>query len=118
MPEKVKIGGLGSKYTKLLREAGVDRVGKLIQYEQSPEDLIDRLAATNKRGQFVQRLPTTRTVSGWISTGKAGVQSGKATRNSLLAGGRGGKFVELPAASGLPGPPIVPPPRPGPKPEK
>jgi hypothetical protein len=114
MSEKVKIGGLGSKYTKLLREAGVDRIGKLIQYEQSPEELIDRLAATNKRVQVVQRLPTTRTVSEWISTGKAGLRSGKATRNSLLARRRGGHWVELPAASRLPGPPM-PPPEPGPK---
>jgi hypothetical protein len=100
MSKEVKIHGIGPKYVSLLEEAGVDRVGELVKYKQTPQDLLTRLEAVNRHAGVVQRLPTEGMVRGWIGEGSALVSSGKATKNSGLA-----------RHSRLAGPPITPPPK-------
>jgi hypothetical protein len=104
--QRVKIYGVGPKYARLLREAGVDQIGKLVKPGQTARDLADRLAEANERAQIVQRLPSEHTVHGWMEAGRTATATGKATRNSQLVGRATGR---------LPGPPIVPPPKPRPK---
>jgi hypothetical protein len=100
--ERVNVRGIGRKNSRLLQEAGIDRLGQLLDYEHSPSSLRARLAAANSRAGVVQRLPTEGMVRGWISQGSALVSSGKATKNSRLA-----------RHSRLAGPPITPPPKGG-----
>jgi hypothetical protein len=69
--ERVKVRGIGRKNSRLLQEAGIDRLGQLLEYEHSPSSLRDRLAATNRRAGVVQRLPTEGMVLRWIGEGSA-----------------------------------------------
>jgi hypothetical protein len=101
MSKEVKIRGMGPKYVSLLEKAGVDRVGELIKYEQTPQDLVTRLEAANKRVQVVQRLPTKGMVLRWIGESSGKVSSGKATKNAAFAARH----------SRLAGPPTTPPPK-------
>lgn len=105
MLEKVKITGIGAKYAKLLQEARLDRVGKLVVYEDKPQALLGRLAKVNARKQVVQRLPTEDMVRQWIDRAMHFRPEDPGAPGPLIA-----------PRTRLPGPPGTPPPRPRPRP--
>jgi predicted flap endonuclease-1-like 5' DNA nuclease len=63
-----RIRGVGSEYSDLLEEAGVDTVAELAK--RNGENLFKGLKETNDRKALVRRLPTLEQVQDWIAQAK------------------------------------------------
>lgn len=63
-----RIKGIGTVYSDLLEQAGVDTVAELAQ--RNPDNLYDKIVATSGE-HFVQRLPRREDVAGWVAQAKA-----------------------------------------------
>jgi len=63
-----RIKGIGSEYSDLLEEAGVDTVAELAQ--RNPENLFTALKEVNDKKALVRRLPTSEQVKDWVSQAK------------------------------------------------
>jgi hypothetical protein len=59
---------VGEQYSDLLEKAGVDTVVELAK--RKPENLLTKMAEVNAEKNLVNRLPTLKTVEGWVSTAK------------------------------------------------
>ena len=64
-----RIKGVGSEYSDLLEEAGVDTVAELAR--RSPESLFAKITAVNQNKKLVRRPPTQEQVADWIKQAKA-----------------------------------------------
>jgi predicted flap endonuclease-1-like 5' DNA nuclease len=64
-----RIKGVGSEYSDLLEEAGVDTVVELAQ--RVPANLLEKMAAVNKEKKLVRRMPVLSQVQSWVSQAKA-----------------------------------------------
>jgi predicted flap endonuclease-1-like 5' DNA nuclease len=63
-----RIKGIGSEYSDLLEEAGVDTVKELAQ--RNAENLHAKLESINSEKQLVRRTPTLDAVKDWIEQAK------------------------------------------------
>ena len=63
-----RIKGVGSEYSDLLEEAGVDTVVELAN--RNPESLFKTMAETNAKKALVRRLPTLNQVKDWVAQAK------------------------------------------------
>jgi predicted flap endonuclease-1-like 5' DNA nuclease len=63
-----RIDGVGSEYSDLLEEAGVDSPAELAQ--RVPANLAAKIAEVNARKKLVRRVPTEAMVAGWIAQAK------------------------------------------------
>lgn len=63
-----RIKGIGSEYSDLLEEAGVDSVPELAQ--RKPENLTAAMTETNKKKKIVRKLPTEKMVKNWVDQAK------------------------------------------------
>lgn len=63
-----RIKGIGSEYSDLLEEAGVDTVPELAR--RHAENLHSRLTEINEDKRCVRRLPTLKQVQSWIQQAK------------------------------------------------
>lgn len=60
--------GVGSEYSDLLEEAGVDTVKELRR--RNPTSLTAKMIELNEKKRLVRRLPTESMVTGWIENAK------------------------------------------------
>ncbi len=60
----MRLQGMGSKYSALLRTAGIDTLEKLGAC--SPDAILDRLETANHVARLVRRLPSLKQVESWI----------------------------------------------------
>jgi predicted flap endonuclease-1-like 5' DNA nuclease len=63
-----RIKGVGSEYSDLLENAGVDTVVELSK--RDAKNLTVKMAEANTKRKVVRRLPTEKQVAGWISQAK------------------------------------------------
>jgi predicted flap endonuclease-1-like 5' DNA nuclease len=63
-----RIKGIGSEYSDLLEEAGVDTVAELAQ--RNAENLFTALKEVNDKKALVRRLPTGNQVKDWVAQAK------------------------------------------------
>jgi predicted flap endonuclease-1-like 5' DNA nuclease len=63
-----RIKGVGSEYSDLLEEAGVDTVPELAQ--RNAANLTKEMVAANKKKKLVRKLPSERQIAGWIKQAK------------------------------------------------
>jgi predicted flap endonuclease-1-like 5' DNA nuclease len=63
-----RIDGVGSEYSDLLEEAGVDTVVELSK--RVPANLTAKIEEVNKAKKLVRRVPTEKMVAGWIAQAK------------------------------------------------
>lgn len=63
-----RIDGVGSEYSDLLEEAGVDTVVELAQ--RVPANLAAKLAEVNAKKKIVRRVPSETIVANWIKQAK------------------------------------------------
>jgi predicted flap endonuclease-1-like 5' DNA nuclease len=63
-----RIDGIGSEYSDLLEEAGVDTVVELSK--RVPANLAARMAEVNEKKKLVRRVPGEATVAGWVAQAK------------------------------------------------
>jgi len=63
-----RIKGIGSEYSDLLEEAGVDTVAELAQ--RNAENLFTALKEANDKKALVRRLPTGNQVKDWVAQAK------------------------------------------------
>ncbi len=63
-----RIRGVGSEYSDLLEEAGVDTVVELSK--RDPKNLTAKMAESNSKKKIVRRLPTEKQVANWVSQAK------------------------------------------------
>jgi predicted flap endonuclease-1-like 5' DNA nuclease len=63
-----RIKGVGSEYSDLLENAGVDTVMELSK--RDPKNLSAKMLETNTKRKVVRRLPTEKQVADWISQAK------------------------------------------------
>ena len=63
-----RIKGVGSEYSDLLEEAGVDTVVELAN--RNPESLFKTMTETNVKKALVRRLPTLSQVKDWVAQAK------------------------------------------------
>jgi predicted flap endonuclease-1-like 5' DNA nuclease len=63
-----RIEGVGSEYSDLLEEAGVDTVVELAQ--RVPANLAAKLAEINAKKKLVRRVPGEATVAEWVKQAK------------------------------------------------
>jgi predicted flap endonuclease-1-like 5' DNA nuclease len=64
-----RVKGIGSEYSDLLEEAGVDTVPELAQ--RNAENLYARLCEVNAEKQLVRHLPSLNQVSAWIEQARS-----------------------------------------------
>ena len=64
-----RIKGVGSEYSDLLEEAGVDTVVELAK--RVPENLHKKMAEVNAEKKLVRQLPTLKAVQSWVDQAKA-----------------------------------------------
>jgi predicted flap endonuclease-1-like 5' DNA nuclease len=64
-----RIKGVGSEYSDLLEEAGVDTVVELAH--RNAQNLLEKMTEVNSRKNLVRRLPTAGMVAKWIEQAKA-----------------------------------------------
>ncbi len=64
-----RIEGIGSEYSDLLEEAGVDTVVELAG--RVPENLYQKMEEINKAKNLVNKMPSLKQVSDWIAQAKA-----------------------------------------------
>jgi predicted flap endonuclease-1-like 5' DNA nuclease len=63
-----RIKGVGSEYSDLLEEAGVDTVVELSK--RVPKNLFDKFVETNAKKKLVRKLPTEAQVTDWVDQAK------------------------------------------------
>jgi predicted flap endonuclease-1-like 5' DNA nuclease len=63
-----RIKGIGSEYSDLLEEAGVDSVIELAK--RLPENLLQKMEAVNKSKNLVNQMPGLTRVKSWVSQAK------------------------------------------------
>jgi predicted flap endonuclease-1-like 5' DNA nuclease len=63
-----RIKGVGSEYSDLLEEAGVDTVVELAK--RDPDNLTAKMAEINKIANLVNKLPGRKQVAKWIAQAK------------------------------------------------
>ena len=63
-----RIKGVGSEYSDLLEEAGVDTVVELAN--RKPENLFKTMEETNTKKKLVRKLPTEAQVAEWVNQAK------------------------------------------------
>lgn len=63
-----RIKGVGSEYSDLLEEAGVDTVVELAQ--RNPENLYQKLIEVNNAKKLVRKMPVQSQVADWIEQAK------------------------------------------------
>lgn len=63
-----RVKGVGSEYSDLLEEAGVDTIVELAQ--RKPENLFDKMVEVNKAKKLVRKLPTQAQVKDWVEQAK------------------------------------------------
>jgi len=63
-----RIKGVGSEYSDLLEEAGVDTVVELAN--RKPENLFKTMVETNEKKKLVRKLPTEAQVAEWVNQAK------------------------------------------------
>jgi predicted flap endonuclease-1-like 5' DNA nuclease len=63
-----RIDGIGSEYSDLLEEAGVDTVVELAQ--RVPKNLAAKLDEINAKKKLVRRVPGEKVVAGWVAQAK------------------------------------------------
>jgi predicted flap endonuclease-1-like 5' DNA nuclease len=63
-----RIRGVGSEYSDLLEEAGVDTVPELAQ--RNPEHLLEKITAVNGEKKLVRRLPVLSQIQSWVEQAK------------------------------------------------
>lgn len=63
-----RIKGIGSEYSDLLEEAGVDSVPELAQ--RKPENLVAKMTEVNSAKKLVRKLPTLSQVTDWVEQAK------------------------------------------------
>lgn len=63
-----RIKGVGSEYSDLLEEAGVDTVRELAQ--RRADNLFQKLGEVNAAKKLVRRLPTMKEVTKWVEHAK------------------------------------------------
>jgi len=63
-----RIKGVGSQYSDLLEEAGVDTVAELAK--RVGEKLYAKMGDVNKAKNLVNKLPSSKQVQGWIDQAK------------------------------------------------
>ncbi len=64
-----RIKGVGSEYSDLLEEAGVDTVVELAH--RNAQNLLEKMTEANIQKNLVRRLPTVGMVEKWIAQAKA-----------------------------------------------
>jgi len=64
-----RIKGVGSEYSDLLEEAGVDTVVELAH--RNAQNLLEKMTEANAQKNLVRRLPTQGMVAKWIEQAKA-----------------------------------------------
>ncbi len=63
-----RIKGIGSEYSDLLEEAGVDTVVELAN--RKAENLTEKMAQVNTKKKLVRQLPGLKLVTNWIAQAK------------------------------------------------
>jgi predicted flap endonuclease-1-like 5' DNA nuclease len=63
-----RIKGVGSEYSDLLEEAGVDTVPELAQ--RKPENLLEKMVEVNAAKKLVRKLPALKQVEDWVNQAK------------------------------------------------
>lgn len=63
-----RVPHIGEQYSDLLEKAGVDTVVELSR--RNPENLLVKMVEVNKEKNLVNRLPSLKTVEGWIKAAK------------------------------------------------
>jgi len=63
-----RIKGVGSEYSDLLEEAGVDTVMELAQ--RNPNNLFQKIVEVNQEKKLVRRLPVLSQVTDWVAQAK------------------------------------------------
>ncbi len=63
-----RIKGVGSEYSDLLEEAGVDTVVELAQ--RNPENLYQKLVEVNNAKKLVRKMPVQSQVADWVEQAK------------------------------------------------
>lgn len=63
-----RIKGVGSEYSDLLEEAGVDTVVELAQ--RNPENLYQKMVEVNNAKKLVRKMPVQSQVADWIEQAK------------------------------------------------
>src|SRR5512139_1991257 len=63
-----RIKGVGSEYSDLLEEAGVDTVMELAK--RDPKKLYEKMTSINAKKNLVRRLPVLSQVSSWVEQAK------------------------------------------------
>jgi predicted flap endonuclease-1-like 5' DNA nuclease len=63
-----RIKGVGSEYSDLLEEAGVDTIPELQQ--RKADNLYEKMREINTAKKFVRKLPTAKQVADWINQAK------------------------------------------------
>ncbi|MEW6083695.1 MAG: DUF4332 domain-containing protein [Chloroflexota bacterium] len=63
-----RVKGIGSEYSDLLEQAGVDTALELAK--RKPTALYDTLAKVNESKKLVRRLPTEKQVSAWVKNAR------------------------------------------------
>ena len=68
LSDLMRIKGVGSEYSDLLEEAGVDTVKEL--RVRNPDNLHKAILETNAREKLVRRPPSLKMVTGWVTQAK------------------------------------------------
>ncbi len=64
----MRVRGVGSEYSDLLEEAGVDTVKEL--RNRRPDNLYQALVETNEKKKLVRRVPSQKEVISWVEHAK------------------------------------------------
>ena len=68
LADLMRIRGIGSEYSDLLEEAGVDTVKEL--RNRRPDNLYSKLAEINDQKHLVRRVPSQKEVNSWVDQAK------------------------------------------------
>jgi predicted flap endonuclease-1-like 5' DNA nuclease len=68
LADLIRIKGVGSEYSDLLEEAGVDTVVELSK--RVPEHLVAKMAQVNQEKNLVNKLPSLEQVRKWVDQAK------------------------------------------------
>lgn len=63
-----RIKGIGSEYSDLLEEAGVDTVVELSK--RVPKNLYDKMVEVNEKKKLVRKLPSESQIADWVDQAK------------------------------------------------
>lgn len=63
-----RIKGVGSEYSDLLEEAGVDTIVELSK--RVPKNLFDKMVEVNDKKKLVRKMPTAEQIADWVDQAK------------------------------------------------